>query len=184
MGMPDVISIGNASPLKGAAMTSPSEEYRLIPLTQGQFSIVDAVDFDWLSQWKWCARWSKGAQSFYAIRKGLQGETVLMHRVILGLDKGNAMHGDHINHNTLDNRRSNLRAVNRSQNMCNRKIHRNNTTGFKGVTFMKDRNLYVARIRKDGALKVLGYRSTAESAHLELYVPASEKYHGQYGRTK
>jgi hypothetical protein len=49
-------------------MTSPSTSYRLIPLTQGQFATVDAADYEWIVQWKWCAHWSKEGKCFYASR--------------------------------------------------------------------------------------------------------------------
>jgi hypothetical protein len=42
-----------------SVMETPNQEYRLIPLTQGQFAKVDAADFEWLNQWKWCSNWSK-----------------------------------------------------------------------------------------------------------------------------
>ena len=32
--------------------------YRLIPLTQGKYALVDAADYDWLSQWRWGANWN------------------------------------------------------------------------------------------------------------------------------
>jgi hypothetical protein len=48
-----VISTGQAYTLLEVARMTPSqEEYRTIPLTQGQVAIVDAADFDWLNQYK------------------------------------------------------------------------------------------------------------------------------------
>ncbi len=85
--------------------------YRLIPLTQGQFAKVDPEDYDWLMQWKWCAAWDKKTRSFRAIRSqyrtGRGPECIRMHREIMKAPKGILV--DHGNHDTLDNRRFNLR---------------------------------------------------------------------------
>jgi len=94
-----------------------------ITLTQGQYAIVDDWNYEWLNQWKWCAGWAKNTKSYYAMRRA-KGEfdryyTIRMHREILGLKKGDRRQADHINHNTLDNRESNLRIVNNQQNCFN-----------------------------------------------------------------
>jgi len=94
-----------------------------ITLTQGQYAIVDDWNYEWLNQWKWCAGWAKNTKSYYAMRRA-KGEfdryyIIRMHREILGLKKGDRRQADHINHNTLDNRESNLRIVNNQQNCFN-----------------------------------------------------------------
>lgn len=163
-------------------MTTPSEVlYRLIPLTQGQWAIVDVADFEWLNQYKWCAAWDSHTKGYYAMRR-CKGRIVRMHRIILGLDFGDKRKGDHINLETLDNRRSNLRIATNSQNGCNSGMKSTNSTGFKGVDFEKRRGLYRAYIQKDGKLKFLGYKSTAEAAY-ELYCAACAELHGEFGRT-
>ncbi len=108
-------------------MTTPSEEYRLIPLTKGQFAKVDTADYDWLMQWKWCATWVQSTNSYYAMRSVRIGprcenkkRPVLMHRQILGLEPGNPLTGDHIWHDTLDNRRSQLRVATQMENNKNK----------------------------------------------------------------
>ncbi len=160
-----------------------SEDTRLIPLTQGQFAIVDAADYDWLSQWKWFASWCSSTKSFYAARnsspvKGKHHWTP-MHRLILGLERGNKMQGDHISRDTLDNRRSNLRVATISQNQMNRPRQRNNTTGFKGVSFHKHSGKYQAHIRLNHKLIYLGLFPNAELSH-EAYKVATVKYHGEF----
>lgn len=109
---------------------------RLIPLTQGQWAIIDASDYDWLMQWKWCALWNKYTRSYYAIRADWfdrKNHIVKMHRAILGLDYGERTLADHKNGITLDNRRANLRRASYSQNVMNGKIRSNNASGFTGV---------------------------------------------------
>ena len=90
-----------------------------IELTQNQFALVDDRDFEYISQWKWGAWWNPETGSFYARRNYRNIKTYLMHRVIANTPKG--MICDHINHDTLDNRRCNLRNVTPSQSNMNRK---------------------------------------------------------------
>lgn len=119
-------------------MTTPSTPlYREIQLTQGQVALVSEHRFEELNSFKWYARWDPAMMSFYAeraISKGKGRQSKLhMHRVILGLAHGDKRHGDHKNHDTLDNRDENLRIATRSENLCNRGACINNRSGFKGV---------------------------------------------------
>jgi len=91
-----------------------------IELTQGQVAIVDDEDFEYLSQWKWRASWHENNKSFYAARADRSTgkyKTIYMHRLIMQTESG--LECDHIFHNTLDNRKSVLRNVTRSENQRN-----------------------------------------------------------------
>jgi hypothetical protein len=156
-----------------------------IQLTQGQFAQVDDADYEWLNQWKWYALWDKTSKSFYAVRSTKVHEcdkrtTVYMHRQILGLDRGDPLTGDHDDHNTLNNRRYNLRRANKGQQQHNQGICANNTSGLKGVR--KHGNGYRARIGVNGKTKCLGTRPTPEAAYLELWVPAALELHAEFAR--
>ena len=107
---------------------------REIPLTQGQIALVDDEDFERVNVFKWQAqalyyggyiatRWTCGSHQ--------NRQTIYMHRFIMNTPKELVV--DHINHNTLDNQKSNLRNCTRSQNQMNRRIHRNNKLGIKGI---------------------------------------------------
>src|ERR1700741_4140580 len=116
--------------VKRHAVIQPLEtDYRFIPLTRNQNAIVDAADFEWLSQWNWYAMWSKCTKSFYAARRGPCSSVIFMHRLIIDSEKL----VDHKDHNTLDNRRENLRKCTYMQNSQNKRMRRNNRSGFKGV---------------------------------------------------
>lgn len=123
-------------------------------LTQGKFSLVDDSDFDFLNQWKW----HYNAQG-YAIRrqwfKGGSSKFIRMHRLIN--ETPNDLETDHINRNKLDNRRSNLRSVTKSQNSINKGLKSTNTSGCKGVVFDKRRSKWFAQIMLNQKNKFLGY---------------------------
>ena len=113
-----------------------------IPLTHGKFAIVDDADYAWLHQFKWFAHWNKNARTFYAARmsniKGKQ-RFISMAREILGLACGGKEQADHRNHNTLDNRRGNLRKCSRSQNQHNQRPRKGGTSKYKGVCWNRGR---------------------------------------------
>ena len=158
-------------------MTTPFLDYALIPLTKGQFAKVSPEDYDWLSQWLWCAKQFPGSKSFYAARMGKRfgkgkGKTVLMHRLILDLVEVSIPVVDHINGDTLDNQRRNLRACSRSQNARNTRVRKGASTKFKGVTATK--HGFVAKI-------ALGTYLTAEEA-AHVYDEAAKEFHGEFAR--
>lgn len=153
-----------------------------IPLTQGQFAIVDDADYDWLNQWKWAAH-KHSSGYFYAMRNSLQKNgkyhTVYMAREILGLKFGDPRQADHIEHHTLDNRRHNLRISTPQQNSMNQKSPQNTTSQFKGVHWHKQCEKWRAEIRINGKLKHLGLYVLETEAAL-AYNDAAKKYFGEF----
>lgn len=156
-------------------------EVKRIPLTQGQFALVDDADYEKLSQWKWYALWAKNTQSFYAMRRD-GSQRVRMHRFILGLNTGDPRQTDHRNRDTLDNRRSNLRIASASQNAANRRRQMNSKTKVKGVHFERDRQKWRARICVNGKYHDLGRFNTLEAAS-SAYKSAAESFFGEFARS-
>lgn len=107
-----------------------------IKLTQGKFALVDNTDYNKVSKYKWCC--SKQGHTFFAERR-LNNLLVRMHRFILKLKRGDRKEIDHINHNGLDNRRSNLRVCTRSQNLWNLRLLRRTKTQVKGVHLFRNK---------------------------------------------
>ncbi len=140
-----------------------------IELTQGQVALVDDEDFEYLNQWKWFARWDRGTKSFYAGRSNYTDKKhVAMHRVIMGLDFGDKVEIDHINHNTLDNTKANLRLTNHIGNAQNRRC--------RGYCFHKQAQKYQAQIKINGKVIFLGLYITKDAAR-KAYLAAKEIYH-------
>ena len=102
---------------------------REIQLSKGFMAVVDDADFEILSRSKWHTKFNR-CRTPYA--SGWDGKKkVLMHRAIMAAKVGEIV--DHINGNTLDNRRENLRVVSASINMLNAKMYSNNKSGWRGV---------------------------------------------------
>ncbi len=108
-----------------------------IPLTRGQFALVDNEDYDFLIQWNWSARRGQHDNTYYARRTDYstgQKKEVIMHRLIMKAEKGQMI--DHIDGNGLNDQKSNLRFCTPSQNQsnCRRRSGANMTSRFLGVS--------------------------------------------------
>lgn len=141
---------------------------RYIPLTRGLVSVVDAREFERISQsgLNYYSKKSSTEGCFYAGRtvreEGGRVRTLFLHQEVLPPVDGLVV--DHINGDMLDNRRCNLRLVTHQQNAWNRHRHIFNATGFRGVKKLKN-GRYAARITIDGRLVAIGYYDTPEEAH-------------------
>jgi hypothetical protein len=154
---------------------------RKIPLTQGKFALVDDEDFEYLSQFKWCAR--KDWYTFYASRtiypngygKHKQKITVQMHREVMGLQRGDGKSVDHKNRNGLDNRKKNLRLGIGSINQVNCRKRKDNTSGYRGVSWNIVHKKWFTRISIKGKRFSFGGFSTPIEAAI-AYDKAVMKY--------
>jgi len=86
---------------------------------------------------------------------------------------------DHIDKDKKNNNMWNLRWCTNGENMSNRGKQQNNTSGFKGVTFNKERNKWQAQIQVEKVYKSLGRFDTKEKAY-EAYCDACIKYHKEF----
>lgn len=118
-----------------------------IPLSQGHTAQVDSCDYDDLIQFKWYAHF--GGAHWYACRTTRDFGKIsreYMHRRIMGVTERKVI-VDHVNRaETLDNRRDNLRLATQSENHINTKMRSDNTSGFRGVHWHKDRKKWRACI--------------------------------------
>lgn len=120
------------------------------------YAIVDA-DMAWLADKLWC-----GDGKGYAVAR-VDGRVQYLHYFIIGRAP-DGMEIDHINRNKLDDRRVNLRHVTHRVNMNNIGIPKNNTSGYRGVCWAKDRNKWMARTNRKGHGQFIGYFNTPEEA--------------------
>jgi hypothetical protein len=152
---------------------------KTIPLTQGKVALVDDEDFEWLSKFKWFAWRPTQSRVYYARAhkpgSGECGLSLYMHRLILP----EAPEVDHINSDGLDNRRENLRAVSRGQQMRNIRKRSDSKHEFKGIG--KIGNKWEARIRVDGVRYYIGLFSSQKEAAI-AYDTKAKELHGEFAK--
>jgi len=153
---------------------------------KGYVGIIDSIDAD-LVQFAWIAKVSPAGVVYLhrnIFRSGKRTtediQPVIMARILnRPLVKGEYV--DHIDRNGLNNRRENLRLCSFSQNLMNQKRYKNNTTGYKGVSFYKALGKFMAYINFQNKRIHLGYFDTALEAYA-AYCEAAKKYHGEFAR--
>lgn len=149
-----------------------------IQLSQGQFAIVDDIDFEYLSKYKWSA--FRDGRRFYAHRNiTIDGKhtTQKMHHAIMGDPNGRII--DHIDGNGLNNTRANLRWCSRAENSRNARPNPNAYSKYKGVWFNKLEGKYMAGIMVDRTAISLGYFISEIDAAL-AYNKAALAHHGEF----
>jgi len=161
---------------------------KTIPLTKGYFTKVDDEDYEEFASVRWYTAIIKGKNRVYprarrAIRNvhgGKRQKFIWLSREIVNAPKGKWV--DHINGDTLDNRKSNLRICTPSGNAANREKPITNTSGYKGVRKANSRkNGWRAQIKVDGKFKHLGNFSSKKDA-ARAYNKAAKKYRGEFAR--
>jgi len=153
-----------------------------IPLTQGKFAIVDDEDYEYLNQFKWCAHWHDDIKQYRAVRNNtyrVYPRTISMNRIIIGA--GSNAQVDHINGNTLDNRRCNLRVCNNAENNRNRWLQSNNKSGYKGVCWNKKSKGWEVQIKVFGKKKHGGIFKSKVIAALKYDQMAKDNF-GEFAR--
>lgn len=152
-----------------------------IKLTRGLIAVVDEADFESLSAFKWNA--CPCGPNFYARRNtrinGKHG-SVYMHRQIMSAPRG--VEVDHVNHNSLDNRRDNLRLATRAQNSANVSRLAKNSSGFKGVHWNEEKRAWCATITHNKKRVFLGLFKDKQDA-AKAYDEAALVYHGAFAST-
>lgn len=113
----------------------------------------------------------------------VDGKLYLSHRLIWTMQTGEwpplGTEIDHRDRDKHNNRWSNLRLATRAQNIINRGIGRNNTSGFRGVSLYRPLNKWRARISHKGNQIALGYYDTPEEAG-EAYRKAARDIYGEF----
>lgn len=143
-------------------------EYRIGYTTNSNKKFYfDLDDYDLIKNYCW---WE--TTNGYIVSKN-----IALHRIIMSAGKDEII--DHINHNKLDNRKCNLRKCTRGQNNINIGKRINNTSGYTGVFYKKDRQKWGARININGEKHSLGCYINKEDA-IKARKQAEEMYFGEW----
>lgn len=130
---------------------------------------IDDDDYSIVAKYTWW--FTKAGYVYTQTGRGVNRETILLHRLVMGLKKGDGLEVDHINRDKLDNRKFNLRLCTRSQNNMNKVS--------SGVRWTK--NKWQAEIKYAGRFIYLGRFSTKEAA-MVVRRAAEKKYFGEFAR--
>lgn len=155
-------------------------EFQIHSKTYGTHTVqIDDEDWPLVSQYTWCVS-KVNATKIYARTNAKQVDgtykTIYLHRLLMGLDVPMV---DHKNGDGLDCRRNNMRQATAAQNTANRKKARNNTSGFKGVSWYNRISKWVARIDTDGKTRHIGlFDCPIEAAH--AYDEAALRLRGEF----
>jgi hypothetical protein len=150
-----------------------------ILLKNNQVLLIDQEDeFIFKSFKSW-----KVSQGYLIARKRVDKKTKYysLHRLITNCPSN--LQVDHINGNTLDNRRCNLRTCTQAQNAQNRPKSSANKSGYKGVSINKVTGKWIAVIVSNRVRFYLGSFSTREEAK-EAYNAACKRLHGEFANTE
>jgi hypothetical protein len=143
--------------------------------------LLDTSDVPLAERHAWNAYWNPHTRSFYAqahLRTATGQTTGYLHRLTLSPEDC-SIEVDHINGDSLDNRRENLRPSMRHENARNSGTRRNNTSGFRGVHWCKREQRWKAYIRVNGKLIHIGYFDVFAEA-CAARVAAEKLYHGAF----
>lgn len=149
-----------------------SGEYGVGYTSQGDAFYFDLEDYDKIKNYCWTVNsgYLKSRTSM-----ALGKKFVLFHKLVLP----NAEKVDHINHNTLDNRKANLRDVNHQKNMMNRVLPKNNKSGVLGVHWHNRDKVWEVEIGYKKKRYYLGRFKDFDEA-VKARKEAEQKYFGEY----
>lgn len=148
------------------------------------WAIIDLEDLERVQSYPyaWYAKYQYLNKGFYVNASEYnpetkQSRTVFLHQFIMDA-KGRTV--DHINGDTFDNRKSNLRIVEDSDNSKNRKSkNSNNTSGYRNVSWNKKDRKWVVQMQIDKRHKTLGAFDDVHEAG-KFAEEMRQKYYGEF----
>ena len=154
-----------------------------IPLTRGKVAVIDATDFERVSQFKWYAVRPRPnyPDRWYAARSqhspGRRQKMIYLHRFILDASPTSVV--DHLDGDGLNCTRANMRHASQAQNSGNRAMNKNNQSGYKGIYWDKATGKWRAEIRVNNKGIKLGRFVDPELA-ARAYDEAAKHYFGPF----
>lgn len=147
---------------------------KIIRLTKGKVAVVDDEDYEFVSQYNWYA--SKTKKKYYVKSASVGCPFTFMHQLIM-----QRAGVDHVNGNSLDNRRSNLRVCTQRENCRNRVKRKTCSSQFKGVCLSKRSGKWDASITTKEKRRYLG-RFEQEEEAAKAYDKAARDAFGEFAR--
>jgi len=156
----------------------------LLPLTQGYIALVDDEDYERLKHYSWYSVRNKNSKVYAArmMHKNGWAKQVSLHHEVLGyISAPTGRVVDHINGNTLDCTRNNLRICTQAQNLRNKPSKKNTRSKYKGVKIVtvKSGLRYHAGITVENKSYYLGSYKDEYSA-MAAYNVMAVKLHGKF----
>jgi len=145
----------------------------------GKFEVlIDDEDLNIFNEYCWFIK--KDSQNFYCMNVKGEEKTLYLHRIIMGITD-TTLCIDHIDGNGLNNQKNNLRVCSNKENLRNRKIGKNNKSGFKGVCWRKCLKKWRACIKVNMKSKYLGHFDNILDA-ASAYNKAATMYFGEFAK--
>jgi hypothetical protein len=145
------------------------------------YTLIDNVDWPLVKRYRWRVEYIRSCfRAFTYIRVSGKTKTLYLHRLLMNPPKELVV--DHINGDSLDNRRKNLRVCTTQQNSMNQgKKNKNTSSKYKGVCWIKRDKRWMAAIRAENRKINLGYYKDELEA-VKAYNKAAKKYFGEFAR--
>lgn len=138
----------------------------------------DLEDYDKIKDYCWTEKIEKnGYRRLVSRDANNNNKEIRIHQVILGSNY------DHINRDTFDNRKCNLRKASHSENMKNRSVSKNNSSGITGVYQHSVNKKWCSQIVVDSNTYYLGYFDNKEQAIIAR-LKAEKEYYGEFAPQK
>lgn len=139
--------------------------------------LIDIEDIEKVKLFTWHAKYQDDIGNYYIIKniiKGNSNKQIMLHRYIMNCPKGLTI--DHINHNTTDNRKQNLRICTQRENNLNQsELRSNNKSGYRNISWQKACNKYIITLMINGKNKTIGRTADLEEA-VKIRDEAKERY--------
>jgi hypothetical protein len=145
--------------------------------------LIDDEDWNKVKQYTWHIHYHKNIDNFYVDSfyvdnetpaKLKKNKTISLHRLVMGVTDPKIF-VDHINHETCDCRKENLRICTHAENQMNRRLNKNNKSGYNGVTEHKKSGKWRVRIAVNNKQQLLGYFDKSEEGTKEAALAYNKK---------
>ena len=150
-----------------------------IGLPSGDVTLISDEDLERVAEWAWRKKTVRPGVNYVEMANKKSKPGIPLHRFIMNPPDGLLV--DHKDGDGMNNQRENLRICTNADNVRNRKLHSNSTTGYKGVWFYNSHKKYSASIMSHGNKYFLGlYDDPIEAAR--AYDKKARELHGEFAR--